>query len=117
MLVTIGSGPKFFSIGFDLPYWIEDARNARASLERFQELMARLMTLRIPSMAVLNGTAIAGGYWLGLSHDFRIMNANVGTICLSELKLGLFAPFPYTRVLSAKLKEAVVAKLLYTLSM
>lgn len=74
-LVTIGTGPKFFSIGFDLGYWMQDANNAFVSLVRFQELMARLLTLKVPSMCVLNGTAIAGGYWLGLSHDFQVMNA------------------------------------------
>ena len=73
--------------------------------------MARLTTLNIPSMCVLNGTAIAGGYWLSLSHDFRIMNAQVGEICLSELKLGLTIPYPYTRMLKAKLDPMTVTKI------
>ena len=89
--------------------------NAFISLERFQELMVRVMTLKMPSMCVLNGTAIAGGYWLSLSHDFRTMNAEVGEICLSELKLGLTIPFPYTRVLAAKLDPMVVTKISFSI--
>ena len=89
--------------------------NAFTSLERFQELMARLTTLKLPSMCVFNGTAIAGGYWLGLSHDFRIMNAEVGEICLSELKLGLTIPFPYARMLAAKLEPMIVTKISYSI--
>ena len=77
--------------------------------------MARLVTFSMPSMCVFNGTAIAGGYWLGLSHDFRVMNANVGTICLSELKIGLTIPFPYTRMLTAKLDPKIVSKIEYSI--
>ena len=32
VLVTIGTGPKFFSIGFDLHYWMTDMNNAFTSL-------------------------------------------------------------------------------------
>ena len=114
-MLTIGTGPRHFSIGFDLPYWMEDSNNASASLIRFQELMARLVTFPMPTMCVLNGTAIAGGYWLSLCHDFRVMNANVGTICLSELKIGLTIPFPYTRMLAAKLDPKIVSKIEYSI--
>ena len=77
--------------------------------------MARLVTFPMPTMCVLNGTAIAGGYWLSLCHDFRVMNANVGTICLSELKIGLTIPFPYTRMLAAKLDPKIVSKMSYSI--
>lgn len=36
--------------------------------------MARIMVIGIPSMAVLNGHAVAGGLFLGLCHDQVIMN-------------------------------------------
>ena len=70
VLVTIGGGPRHFSIGFDLPYWMENAENALVSLVRFQELMCRVLSLKIPSLCAVTGTAIAAGYWLSLSHDF-----------------------------------------------
>ena len=76
--------------------------------------MARLVTLNVPSLCAVNGTAIAAGYWLSLSHDFQLMSAQKGTICLSELKLGLTIPFPYTRMLAAKLDPKIVTKISYS---
>ena len=78
--------------------------------------MKRLVTLSLPTMCVLNGTAIAAGYWLGLSHDFRIMSEKPShTICLSELKLGLTIPYPYTKMLAAKLDPKIVSKISFSI--
>ena len=54
--------------------------------------MARLMEFPMVTMCVFNGTAFAGGYFLGLVHDYRIMHETTGSICLTELKLGLPLP-------------------------
>ena len=69
VLVTVGTGKKMFSTGFDLPYWLKSYENHTSSIVRFQELMARLLELSIPSMCVFNGSAFAGGYILGVCHD------------------------------------------------
>mmetsp|Transcript_23105 Transcript_23105/g.16436 ORF Transcript_23105/g.16436 Transcript_23105/m.16436 type:complete len:100 (+) Transcript_23105:321-620(+) len=54
------------------------------------------MTVPIPSVAVINGHAFAGGIILALAHDFRIMNtSNKGLICLSEINIGLALPTAY----------------------
>jgi enoyl-CoA hydratase/carnithine racemase len=39
-----------------------------------QQLIARLLTLKIPTMAVINGDAVSEGFILALAHDFRIMH-------------------------------------------
>ena len=75
--------------------------------------MARLLEFPMPTMCIFNGTAIAGGYILGLCHDYRTMNAKVGNICLSELKLGTPLPMPYMKVCAAKLTPNVCAKAAY----
>ena len=65
--------------------------------------MARLLEFPMPSMCCFNGTAIAGGYFLGLCHDFRTMHETVGLgVCLTEIKLGLALPYAYGKVLAAK---------------
>ena len=84
-MVTIGTGSKHFSTGFDLKYWAESADNMRESIGAFNEVMARLLEFPMPTMCIFNGTAWAGGLIWGLCHDTRIMNANVGNVCLSEL--------------------------------
>ena len=111
VMVSIGIGPKHFSSGFDLPYWMADYANMRASITQFTRLMARLLEFSMPTMCVFNGSAIAGGYIFGLCHDYRIMHESAGSICLSELKLGLALPFPYMKVCAAKLDQGVMTRL------
>lgn len=96
ILVTIGVGAKRFSTGFDLPFWQVDTMNTFSTIPMMQALLARFMTVSIPSVAVINGHAFAGGIILALAHDFRIMNSsNKGLICLSELNIGLALPTAY----------------------
>ena len=116
-MVTIGTGDKIFSSGFDLKYWMADFHNnMMPSLLKFCQLMARLYEFPIPTMCVINGTAVAGGYFLSICHDFRIMHETRGNICLSELKLGLPIPAPYIEVITAKLEPEVVTKLSYAVT-
>ena len=69
-MVTMGTGPKIFSSGFDLTAWVADyEKNMKVSIERFCEVMARLLSFSMPTMCVFNGVAIAGGYIWGLCHD------------------------------------------------
>ena len=116
-MVSIGTGKKHFSSGFDLPYWMQDYDNMKTSIGRFQEIMARLLEFAMPTMCVFNGSAIAGGYIFGLCHDYRIMHETVGSgICLSELKLGLALPYPYMKVCAAKLDQSVCNKLAFAIT-
>jgi enoyl-CoA hydratase/carnithine racemase len=40
----------------------------------FQKLIARLLTLKIPTMALISGDAVAEGLIFALAHDFRVMH-------------------------------------------
>ena len=68
VLVTIGTGKTFCS-GFDLKYWIENPINPFLTVIEMQKVNARLLSIGIPSLAVLNGHAIAGGIYPALCHD------------------------------------------------
>eukprot|EP00347_Sterkiella_histriomuscorum_P017419 403349446 len=87
-LVTIGTGKKLFSTGFDLELWKKSLNDQYQSILRMQEVLSRFLTLEIPTMCVFNGSAIAGGLLLGLTHDFRILREEKAYICLSELNFG-----------------------------
>ena len=113
VMITIGLGKKHFSTGFDLPSWVESFDNKmKPCIYRFQTLMARLISFSMPTMCVFNGNALAGGYILGLCHDFRIMHETNGYICLSEAKLGLKMALPYLVVIAAKLDSATCNRLI-----
>ena len=101
VLVTIGTGDLMFSTGFDLKFWAEQLANPLTSIAKMQGLLNRLMTLSVPSMAVINGHAYAGGLILALTHDFRVMAKGKKRICLSELNLGLPLPPAYVAYCSS----------------
>ena len=74
--------------------------NMLLSLVEFQKVLARCLDLGIPSMAVFNGHAIAGGAFLGMVHDRIIMNSDKKFIIqLNELTFGKAPPYSYTRPL------------------
>lgn len=74
VVVTIGTGKKNFSTGFDMMPWYKDPALFYPSNVKLQALARRLMMFSLPTMCVFNGNSIAGGYLLGLGFDFRIMN-------------------------------------------
>lgn len=43
----------------------------------------------MPTIALLNGHAFAGGLMTAMHHDYRIMNPSKGYICLNELDFGV----------------------------
>lgn len=101
-LVTVGEG-KYYCNGFDLAYLgsVERAE-VLAFVERTCELLARVLTFPLPTVAAVNGHAFGVGAILALAHDQRVMNSERGWLCLPEIELGLqLHPF---------LQELVVAK-------
>jgi enoyl-CoA hydratase/carnithine racemase len=42
----------------------------------------------MPTIAVLNGHAFAGGLMTAMMHDYRVMNPHKGFLCLNELDFG-----------------------------
>jgi enoyl-CoA hydratase len=88
-LIITGAGPKAFCAGAD----IKELRNRdlmaqKRGAELGQAVFAKLDTLPMPSVAVINGYAFGGGLELALACTFRLAtrNAKMG---LPEIKLGL----------------------------
>lgn len=48
----------------------------------------------MPTIALVNGHAFAGGFMTAMMHDYRIMNPHRGFLCVNELEFG--APLPAT---------------------
>ena len=91
-LVTTGTG-KFYSNGLDVDEIRDDLEHGGDYLARVQHLLAKVLTLGVPTVAAANGHAFGGGAMLALAHDFRLMNAEKGFLCFPEIDLGLsFAP-------------------------
>jgi enoyl-CoA hydratase/carnithine racemase len=92
-LLITGSGDAF-SAGLNLKEVQSlNADSARAFLELLEKLFAELYLYPGPTVALVNGHAIAGGAVLTLACDHRVMKQGTGArIGLNETPLGL--PFP-----------------------
>jgi enoyl-CoA hydratase len=91
-VVLTGDG-KSFSAGLALPELID---LDRATLARFMDVfgnaMRRVLTSPRPTVAAINGHAIAGGCVLALMCDVRVMTSAPAKIGLSEVQLGIGLP-------------------------
>jgi enoyl-CoA hydratase/carnithine racemase len=96
-LVTCGEG-KFYSNGLDLD-WMAGAGQAAAieNVQRVHELLGRLLTFPLVTVAAINGHAFAAGAMLTLAHDFRVMRSDRGYFCLPEVDLQI----PFTPTMNA----------------
>ena len=76
-LVTTGAG-KFYTNGLDLDWLIAHGEQHQWYVGRVQELLARVLTLPIPTAAAVVGHAFGAGAMLALAHDFRVMRGDRG---------------------------------------
>jgi enoyl-CoA hydratase len=91
-LVLTGSG-QMFSAGLDLHTLVEAGPGYTFELlDALNELLERFIELSIPSVAAINGHAIAGGFILAAACDVRLMATGSGKLGLTELLVGV--PFP-----------------------
>ena len=85
VVVTTSSITKFYSNGLDFDNAVKDPTFMHGSLF---PLWRRLLTCPMPTVALINGHAFAGGLMTAMMHDYRIMNPHKGFLCLNELDFG-----------------------------
>lgn len=67
----------------------------------------------MPTIALMNGHAFAGGFFTALHHDYRIQNPAKGFLCLNEVHFGAIIPSPMVGIVKAKVgNRAAVRELL-----
>jgi enoyl-CoA hydratase/carnithine racemase len=97
-LVTISASEKFFSNGLDLEWLATQGEHRGGDREpfgsEFMALMARFITLEVPTVCAINGHAFGAGFMAALCHDVRIMRSDRGFICANEMQLGMRIPTP-----------------------
>ena len=70
-VATISTHPKVFSNGLDFKNF-KDVEEVWVTIEHYTSFLADLIELKAPTIAIVNGFALAGGCFLTLSHDFRV---------------------------------------------
>lgn len=91
-VVLTGEGATF-SAGVDL---VRVVQGGKSYLEEYLPLLIdmlyRVFTFNKPTVAAINGHAIAGGCVLAAACDYRIMAEGDGIISVAEMRVGV--PFP-----------------------
>jgi len=90
-LIVAGNG-KFFSGGLDLKEASSSASRVGNLAGSQDDGLFRLWTLPKPTVAMVNGHAIAGGVIIALACDFRITQVGNQRFGLNEVALGLAFP-------------------------
>ncbi|WP_031468406.1 enoyl-CoA hydratase/isomerase family protein [Sciscionella sediminilitoris] len=104
-LVTSGSG-KFYTNGLDLEWLLANADQYADYVARVHELLARLLTFPVPTVAAINGHAFGAGAMFALANDYRVMRADRGYFCFPEADINIpFTP-GMAALIQAKLTPA-----------
>jgi enoyl-CoA hydratase len=113
-LIITGAGTKAFCAGADIKELTGRSLMAqKQGGELGQAMFAKLDTLPMPSVAVINGYAFGGGMELALACTFRLAtrNAKMG---LPEIKLGLIPGYGGTQRLPRVVGEARALEMIMT---
>jgi enoyl-CoA hydratase len=91
--VVLTGHEGFFSAGLALPGLIDlDRPTMRGFMVGFEAAMMRVFRLGLPTVAAINGHAIAGGCVLALQCDLRLLAEGPAKIGLNEVRLGIGLP-------------------------
>jgi enoyl-CoA hydratase/carnithine racemase len=110
-LVTTGAG-KFYSNGLDLDWLGAHGDRAQWYVGRVQSMLARVLTLPVPTAAAVVGHAFGAGAMLALAHDFRVMRADRGYFCFPEADIRIpFTPGMAALIQAKLTPQAAIASM------
>jgi enoyl-CoA hydratase/carnithine racemase len=110
-LVTTGGG-KFYSNGLDLDWLLAHGDQTQWYVGRVQAMLARVLTLQVPTAAAVVGHAFGAGAMLALAHDFRVMRADRGYFCFPEVDIRIpFTPGMAALIQAKLTPQAAVASM------
>lgn len=101
-LVATAEG-KFFSNGLDLEWLSQNSDQFTAYVEQVQGLLARVLTLPVPTAAAVNGHAFGAGAMLAMAFDWRVMREDRGYFCFPEVDIQI----PFTPGMAALIQSKV----------
>ena len=110
-LVLTGNG-RFFSAGLDLAGLPREREEMGGFVDAFDNLMRRLFLFPCPTVAAVNGHAVAGGAILAAACDVRMGAVGSYRVGVSEVQLGVIFPAAAFEVLRAAIPAARTAEVL-----
>jgi len=104
-LVTTGRG-KFYTNGLDLDWLTAHPEQMQSYVARVQALLARVLTLPMPTAAAVTGHAFGAGAMLAMAHDVRVMRADRGFFCFPEVDIRI----PFTDGMAALIQAKLTPR-------
>lgn len=110
-LITTASG-KFYTNGLDLDWLGAHGEQTQWYVGRVQDLLARVLTLPMPTAAAIVGHAFGAGAMLAMANDFRVMRADRGFFCFPEADINIpFTPGMAALIQAKLTPQAAVASM------
>ena len=110
-LVLTGAG-TFFCGGFDLTAPARDAAATRALNRLYRDTHLLLLESAKPTVAMINGHAIAGGLVLALACDYRVALDGSYRVGLNEVAIGASYPKVALEIVRLRLSHVHASELL-----
>lgn len=113
-VVITGAGSSF-SAGLDLktvPSY--DIAEQREVIEKANRVITNIYGFPKPTIAAVNGHAVAGGFILAISCDYRIGAEGPFSLGVTEVRAGIPFPIATIEVLKAELDHAGARRLILT---
>ncbi|KAK2616975.1 hypothetical protein QQS21_000064 [Conoideocrella luteorostrata] len=99
VVITTSGLPKFYSNGASL----EHALTVDGFWPLLYKTFARFLSFPMPTLALIQGHAFAGGIFLAMAHDYRLGPGSKGWICVNELQFHAPLPRPVASMLKMQL--------------
>lgn len=90
--VFTGDSEKIFSTGLDVPWMTAHPSAVKPFMEEMFSFMADLLLFPLPTVAAVNGHAMAGGAMFALVMDYRFMREEEAFISLPEINYKVIWP-------------------------
>jgi enoyl-CoA hydratase/carnithine racemase len=97
-LITTNKG-RIYSNGLNLGEVLQTMPDFL--INHLHPFFLRVLTFPIPTVAAINGHAFAGGCMFAMVHDYRVMCAERGYICMNEIEM----PAPLTPGMAAIIRS------------
>jgi enoyl-CoA hydratase len=110
-IVLTGAG-RFFSAGRDLNAVPLEAAGVRRLNQLYREAHDKLFSLPKPTLAMMNGHAVAGGLVLVLACDYRLGVEGDYTIGLNEVAIGASFPRVAVEIVRTRLSHQQACELM-----
>jgi enoyl-CoA hydratase/carnithine racemase len=104
-LVTTARG-KFYTNGLDLDWLSAHAEQTQSYVALVQAMLARILTLPMPTAAAVTGHAFGAGAMLAMAHDVRVMRADRGFFCFPEVDIRI----PFTDGMAALIQAKLTPR-------